>query len=395
MNESVIDRVRKVMDAATPHQAAFAESVGLTADKLSKSLSGKRRFTSLDLARIADLGGTTVDWLLTGRERQRPSLAARATTPLADPGDRVAVEDLIRRFTTAYEVLELMDRSRVLPELPGPRADLSRYVDQGEALARDALAELADGGVTSVVGSETSDLAHALERHFGIDVAQTDLPHGLDGAAWQSDGFRLVLIARTGVWTRQRFTLAHEVGHILACDAQEMLTENHLAPGRQKDYSEVRANVFASNFLMPESEIGAALLAESDESRVTDDVFRGLVVRFEVSPSALAARLHQLGLISAESRKRLRGVTTEVCHLLAQRADLHEKRVAAAQARRLPLGPARGLYEGYLAGDTTLRPLAAYLDMDPDSLRDALEPEPSSAPAGSLDVENGDLVFQP
>ncbi|MET7934280.1 hypothetical protein [Streptomyces sp. NPDC005322] len=115
----------------------------------------------------------------------------------------------------------------------------------------------------------------------------------------------------------------------------------------------------------------------------------------KVSPSALAARLHQLGLVTADYRNRLRGVTTEVCHLLAQHADLHEKRVAAARARRLPLGPARGLYEGYLAGDTTLRPLAAYFDMDVEELRDALEPEPPAATAPTADAEKGDLIFQP
>ncbi|MGR3932905.1 helix-turn-helix domain-containing protein [Streptomyces sp. BRA346] len=395
MNETVTDRVRKVMSAASLSQAAFAERIGLTADKLSKSLSGTRRFTSLDLARIAELGQTTVDWLLTGREPRRPDFAARTSGPLSGADDAVALKGLVQRFTTAYDVLDLMGRSRSLPALPRPRADLDRYVDQGEALARDALTALASQGVKSVVACETSDLARALEEHFGIDVAQTHLPQGLDGVAWQSDRFRLVLLARTGVWTRQRFTLAHELGHILACDAQKMLTETHLAPGRQKDYTEVRANVFASNFLMPEGEIRAAVDAESPGPPVSDDVFRALVVRFKVSPSALAARLHQLGLATADSRNRLRGVSTEVCHLLAQHADLHEKRVAAARAGRLPFGPARGLYEGYLAGDTTLRPLAAYFDMDPDELHDALEPEPVATTAPTADAEKGDLIFQP
>ncbi|WP_153455283.1 ImmA/IrrE family metallo-endopeptidase [Streptomyces smaragdinus] len=72
------------------------------------------------------------------------------------------------------------------------------------------------------------------------------------GPAWQADGFRLVFLATTDTWTCQRFTLVHELGHILAGDAQELLTEAGPAPGRQTDYSEVRANVFAVNFPMPE-----------------------------------------------------------------------------------------------------------------------------------------------
>ncbi|MFF4481510.1 helix-turn-helix domain-containing protein [Streptomyces sp. NPDC001520] len=397
MDETVTDRVREVMSAVSLQQAAFAEGVGLTPDKLSKSLSGRRRFTSLDLARIAELGQTTVDWLLTGREPQRPAFAARASSPFADsdPDSGLALKELVHRFTTAYDVLDLMGRSRSLPSLPRPKADLEQYVDQGEALALDALTALSARGVTSVAACETSDLAHALEEHFGIDVAQTDLPRGLDGAAWQTDHFRLVLLARTGVWTRQRFTLAHELGHILARDAQEMRTETHLAPGRQKDHTEIRANVFAANFLMPQAEIHAEVGTESAGTGVSDDAFRALVVRFKVSPSALAARLHQLGLVTLHDRNRLRGVTTEVCHLLAQRADLHENRVAAARARRLPPAPARGLYEGYLAGDTTLRPLAAYFGMDPNVLHDALDPEQPAATVPAADAEKGDLIFQP
>ncbi|MEU9576782.1 hypothetical protein [Streptomyces chilikensis] len=51
------DRVREVMDAASVGRAALAERAGLTADTLSKSLKGVRRFPSLDLARAAASGG--------------------------------------------------------------------------------------------------------------------------------------------------------------------------------------------------------------------------------------------------------------------------------------------------------------------------------------------------
>jgi Zn-dependent peptidase ImmA (M78 family) len=398
MNETVADRVRKVMSAASSHQAAFASHIGLSADKLSKSLNGTRRFTSLDLARIAEAGSTTVDWLLSGREPKSPQTAARSRSPLTSFADPAAVEDQVGRFTSAYEALNLLDRSPGLPELPTPRSDLERYLDQGEALAQDSLAVLATYGVESVAGLEPADLARTLEEHFGIDVAQVRLPEYLDGVAWQSDDFRLVLLARTPLWTRQRFTLAHELGHILASDAQDLLAETHLAPGRQKDYTEIRANVFASHFLMPAEELRAAAEAAAHDSppdqEISDQGFRSLVVRFKVSPSALAARLLQLGLISARTRHRLRGLSTELCHLLTDRIDIHQQRIAAADAERLPLRPARGLYAGYLAGDTTLRPLAAYLAMDVEELREAVEPDtaPHRPPA---DTEKGDPVFQP
>ncbi|KOG34501.1 helix-turn-helix domain-containing protein [Streptomyces resistomycificus] len=393
MGESVIDRVHKVMEAASVSQAVFAETIGLTPDKVSKSLGGVRRFTSLDLARIAEFGNTTVDWLLTGREPLRPDFAARTSSPAVDEHGRGRLNDLLERFTTAYEVIDLLGRSPRLPELPAVRSDLKRYVDQGVALADDALARLADVGSPTVDGLDTADLLQAMERAFGVDVAKIRLPDGVDGAAWQADGFRLIMIAGTGVPTRQRFTLAHELGHILARDAQDLLTETQLSPGHQKNLTEVRANVFAANLLMPRSEIGRVI----QEGELTDERLTSLVVRFQVSPSALAARLVQLDVIAPETANRLRGLTTQNCHWLKGQGDLFEAHKTWSQTHRLPFRPAQLLYEAYLAGDTTLRPLAAYTGLGADRMRELLEPEPApqdEAPAGA-EVDEGDVVFQP
>ncbi|MGW5663281.1 helix-turn-helix domain-containing protein [Streptomyces sp. NPDC003758] len=393
MGESVTDRVRKVMGAASVSQTAFAEAVGLTRDKMSKSLAGVRRFTSLDLARIAEFGNTTVDWLLTGREPQRPAFAARTSALTLDEHDRDRLRGLVERFTTAYEVIDLLGLSPELPELPAVRSDLKRYVDQGATLAQDALARLTAAGSPTVGGLDTADLLQAMERAFGVDVAKINLPNGIDGAAWQVDGFRLIMIARTEVPTRQRFTLAHELGHILARDAQDLLTETHLSPGHQKDLTEVRANVFAANLLMPRSEISSAVR----EGELTDEQLISLVVRFQVSPSALAARLGQLGVIAPETANRLRGLTTQSCHWLTGQSDLYEARKTWSQAERLPFRPAQLLYEAYLAGETTLRPLAAYTGLDVEKVRAMLEPEPAPQDEGSSSTEadEGDLVFQP
>ncbi|MFG2270674.1 helix-turn-helix domain-containing protein [Streptomyces chartreusis] len=401
MHETVIDRVRRVMEAVSMSQAAFAEKVGLTPDKLSKSLAGVRRFTSLDLALIAEVGGRTVDWLLTGREPLRPSFAARTTAPAAPRRDRVA--DVADRFTAAYEVLELLGRPPKLPPLPSVRTDLKRYVDQGERLAEDAVGILtAADDSRAVVDLETDVLITACAQKFGVDVGVTRLPHGVDGLTWQTDTFRLILIGPTETWTRQRFTLAHELGHILARDAQELVVESHVAPGRQKDLTEVRANVFASNLLMPAAEVRGRFRQMVDRyGGLTDEGFSALVVGFKVSPSALAARLSHLQLIDAKSALHYRGFTTEICHLLAGATDAFQRQLAWAAAERFPVRLVAALYKCYAEGETTLRPLAALLGMDVDQLHDLLdlaepdtpEPEPDAGDVG--EAEEGDLIFQP
>lgn len=396
MTETVIDRVRKVMGAASLSQAAFAEQIGLSPDKLSKSLGGVRRFSSLDLARIAEAAGTTVDYLISGREPVRPRAAARSTGAVAEGAGWAGIEAIASRFQNAYEVLQLLDRPRSIPDLPAPRADLERYVDQGERLASDLAEHLAGRGAGSPAGMDLPSLTRLLADHCGIDVALVEFPSraALSGATWQSDAFRIVLLATTQEWTRARFTLAHEVGHILARDAQDLRADATPQPGKQKDYTEVRANVFAAHFLMPAAEVRAAWeRTVADPQAPTDAELSELVVTFKVSPSALAARLNRLGLLDSLRRDRFRGFTTEICHVLAGRLDDHYRHRAESAVSRPPLAPMAELLAAYEAGETTLRPLAAYLDRDVDDLRAILEP--ARPPRPLPEDEKGDPVFQP
>src|SRR5262245_12389669 len=119
------ERVRALIQESGLTQAAFAVKAGLDAPKLSKSLSGVRRFTSLDLAKIAEVGGTTVDWLL-GVEKPTPALAARSEQRRGP-----AVEQAVERATTLAQAragLIHFGNKRELPFQPGRPAP-GRWVD--------------------------------------------------------------------------------------------------------------------------------------------------------------------------------------------------------------------------------------------------------------------------
>ncbi|MEY9872737.1 transcriptional regulator with XRE-family HTH domain [Streptacidiphilus sp. MAP12-33] len=373
MDESVSGRVREVIRAAGQSQAAFAARAGITPDKLSKSLGGVRRFSSLDLALIAEAAQVSVDWLLTGRQHAPAGIAARGDAAAHGAG----LSERAERFTAAYDVLDLLGRAPELPALPAlPPGDPD---GQGELLAADVRTR-----VHALVGAEpallaTGELLAACEHAFGVDFAVTDLPGAVDGFAWQEDGFRLALARRDERWTRQRFTLAHELGHLLAGDATEPLAESPVAPGRQSEPDEVRANAFAAALLMPEPEV-------RDAADALD--FAELVVRFRVSPSALAARLRRLGLIGAAEHARLRRRTTAECHLAAAAMDAYLREAAVAVAERPPPRLADGLWSAFEAGETTLRPLAALLGMETGELEGRLE---TSEPTAL----QGELVYQP
>jgi Helix-turn-helix. len=88
-----VQRIRQLIARSGRDQDEFATLIGLDAADLSKSLSGTRRFTSLDLARIAEAGGVTVDWLL-GLD-DTPTLASRHASAAVESAGK-AIEEADR-----------------------------------------------------------------------------------------------------------------------------------------------------------------------------------------------------------------------------------------------------------------------------------------------------------
>ena len=123
------------------------------------------------------------------------------------------------------------------------------YAEQGRALASAALARAASTGLSAA----DADLPALVETAFGADVAVVALDEGFDGFSASSDDAKLIVLGTSAVPARQRFTLAHELGHLLAGDDHGVHLDKDIYDRAQaKDPSEMRANNFASAFLMPE-----------------------------------------------------------------------------------------------------------------------------------------------
>lgn len=78
MLDKVRLRVREVIRRSGRSQRQFGDAIGMEPTKLSKSLTGVRRFTPTELVTIADFTGVPVNWLLNGQ-------SADAPTPLNQP----------------------------------------------------------------------------------------------------------------------------------------------------------------------------------------------------------------------------------------------------------------------------------------------------------------------
>ena len=369
-------RVREVIERSGHNQLVFAQQVGMTADKLSKSLSSGRRFTSLELANIAELGNVTVEWLL-GRERPQPALAARS-----DEASRVTdARKAAAQFAEARANLDLLGfKLAAAPHVPRPRG--GRLVDQGSELAEEALQH-----VPAYVDNPTKvDFADLVEENFKTDVVVRRDLH-CDGIAWRDTTTRLILVSTSNVPTRQRFSIAHELGHILANDNQELHVDHDVMdPTDRRRPSEMRANAFAAAFLMPSEAVRSEVAKRlGEDSQMNDVGFSSLVMHFAVSPSALAYRMSNLGLIDERQRDRFGRLNTARCAHLAGQVETYVEWAANSSQERPPMALLSQLLAAYLAHKTTLRPIANILGVSTADLRHGLEP--MLAPAEDADQE--------
>ncbi|MBK7721875.1 MAG: ImmA/IrrE family metallo-endopeptidase [Austwickia sp.] len=345
-------------------QAAFSADLGLDPTKLSKSLSGARRFTSVELAQIADRCSVTVDWILTGEE---PLMATAARAFAGSSPERAVAE--------AARLVELRESAARLgyPQewRPVPlRTSRTLAYEQGTDLAAEASARLAALGLDVV----TPDLAGLIEAAFGADVAITSLGDGFDGLAASTPKAKVIVVAVSAVPYRQRFTLAHELGHLLSGDDQGIHADEDIysASGR-KDPSEIRANAFAAAFLMPEH-----LLRGAVTPGFSGQDFAALAVRLLVSPAALAYRLENLRLIDAMASAQCKSMTAKEAARQARAPASIGSATAYATEPRIPSLLARDLFTAYLDEKTTLRPYASLLSVDAERLRQDLEREGES-----------------
>ncbi|MGL5863880.1 MAG: ImmA/IrrE family metallo-endopeptidase, partial [Phycicoccus sp.] len=247
--------------------------------------------------------------------------------------------------------------------LPVPPARTGTWATDGAGLAAAALGHLTSAGVDP----QGPSLADVVEEGFGIDVAVRDLGADFDGLSVATPTCRLILLAPTAAPFRPRFTLAHELGHLLADDDQGLHVDADIYRLTSTE-TEVRANAFAAAFLMPEE-----ILVESVRRDHTDAGLCALAMSLRVSPSALAARLTSLRVLESITADGLKRTSAQKAAEVSGRLDALIDATTLAAATRPPGLLARDAFAAYQAGDTTLRPYAALIGADVDRLRAALE----------------------
>lgn len=129
---------------------------------------------------------------------------------------------------------------------------------------------------------------------LGLSVKAATLPVGISGEIRPSIGNPnkfIIKVNRHDSDRRQRFTVAHEIGHYLLHKDQigSGIEDDVLYRSSLSDRREAEANRMAADILMPMELIDAAL--ERAEALGIEDVASYLADEFEVSETAMKIRL--------------------------------------------------------------------------------------------------------
>lgn len=144
------------------------------------------------------------------------------------------------------------------------------------------LAELQANRLLELAGQPRAPIPNELITELPRIVVRHDPDLPVSGSAHWTPGRWQLTINATEPWTRQRFSLAHELKHVIDHPHVETLYAN----GKQ---AEVAADYFAACLLMPRHEILRAWC------RGTQNLST-ISAQFGVSTAAMARRLEHLGL---------------------------------------------------------------------------------------------------
>lgn len=149
---------------------------------------------------------------------------------------------------------------------------------------------------------------YAIAEAYSITLDPQVLEEAVSGLLVVRDDKAVISVNQSHDPHRQRFSVAHSLGHyLLHRNTASIFIDLSASPGgegplarklRRKKVQELGADAFAAELLMPE----AALKEQLDNRplNVHDaKTIRRLAVQFGVSQHALTSRLTKLGLVSA------------------------------------------------------------------------------------------------
>jgi Zn-dependent peptidase ImmA (M78 family) len=156
---------------------------------------------------------------------------------------------------------------------------------------------------------EPLDVLAVVEERAGLPVIVASLPDGIAGGCFRAGERAVLWVNGDQPLVRQRFTLAHELGHVRCGHAVTMNVDKvEVLAGETRDAREVQANAFAAELLAPRAGVEALVDGEPGLDTVVS-----IAGRFGISTLAALYRLSTLRLTTRVERLRAEleeGLTT-------------------------------------------------------------------------------------
>lgn len=328
-------------------QEDLAELIGLDQPKLSKIEAGSRRVSSTELVDLA--AALHVDPL--DLVEDEPLVLGAAIVARTDSGrSNTAIEIATKRAHDALRTWRQLDHDGFELRL-GRRPALGsmrRTVRAGETAAEKLRTEI-------VRREDPVDLSE-LAEHVGLVVRWVPLGEGIDGLC-VADEAHGVAVVNTHHWgSRQRFTLAHEIGHWVLGDVADRggrADEDVFAVAR--DPIERRANAFAAALLLPRDAVASM-----------DQADRAAAVRFAyrrgVSCTTLGWRIKN-AVGETELSRWLRDVRPFQAAVMAGELERFQEDADDRDKEQVSGNFAETLFSAFLAGALSERRLTALVPM--------------------------------
>jgi len=149
-----------------------------------------------------------------------------------------------------------------------------------------------------------------IAKSYGISLRIDEVDNDLSGFLYRDHKAKNVIIGanKSHHPNRQRFTIAHELGHYLLHEGELvhldsdrgafMLNLRDSVSSKGEDNDEREANLFAAELLMPAKFLKQELEGQDLDILEASGLLQKLARKYKVSPEALTFRLANLGYIT-------------------------------------------------------------------------------------------------
>jgi Zn-dependent peptidase ImmA (M78 family)/transcriptional regulator with XRE-family HTH domain len=344
---SIGDRVLQRLEQFSPglRHRDVAEQIGMTPDAFSRALHGKRQFASIELARLAELTGADLQWLITGQpDPNRLRVAARHnfdhSTRLRTIPGRDADEQTIADIALAYR--------QAYPDPDDPERGMAAGWAASAAVVRESLGP-----------DFVRHFADRLEQRLGVEVVR--VAELSTAYSFTVGGRPVIALPATANWFRENWDLAHELGHLVKSHHDDGISE------QEADRHEAAANAFAAELLLP-----ADTLKGLDWESIGDEELARLVWDWGISTDALSRRL--CALLDQSPTQVARWAAGPTQRLLRRHLSIESEldeitsRMDEAAQRRFPLSLQEAHLERVASGAVGRATLAWMLGIDAAAL---------------------------